>query len=275
VKNALGLVALLAMVSFLGGCSGDTTVVDHSDEQLLEVYLPWADPQETDRLEGEFHARVEDLIAACMQDAGLEYVPVPLEAVSYGPGRGISRSEHARRFGFGISTNDQQFAAFVASTASVGDPNQTYEESLSTERKIAYSEQHARCTEQAYRVVPQRADQFKKAVDDLVNRVKADPAVIEAEAEWVACVRSDDEALPQFSSLDQLTSWFWKESERLKDRPSELARLQDMERKVALRHLECEPRLVAVMRDVGARYQSEVAADYRGLFDRQRAFLDS
>lgn len=49
MKNALGLVALLAMVSFLGGCSGDTTVVDHSDEQLLEVYLPWADPQETDR----------------------------------------------------------------------------------------------------------------------------------------------------------------------------------------------------------------------------------
>jgi hypothetical protein len=275
VKIKLRLAAVLAVVVVLGACSGDAMAPDHSDDQLLAVYLPWSDPEVEDRLEREFHARVEDIIAECMHDGGLEYVPVALEAVSYGPGTGISRSEHSRRFGFGISTNDQQFAAFEASTASVGDPNFEYEESLSTERAIVYSEERGRCTEQAHRMAPHPPDQFKRAVDDLVNRVRADPEVIEAEAEWVACVRSVSTELPRFSSLDQLTSWFWEESERVKDRSDELVRLQDLEREVAVRHLECEPSLLTVMGEVGAKYQAEVAADYSDLFDRQREFLDS
>lgn len=274
MKRFWGPVLLVIAVAVLGAC-GDSARPGHSDDELLEVFLPWSDPEEQAHLEREFYARVQDLVADCMHDTGMQYVPVPLESMSYGPGTGITESEFARRFGFGVSTNDDTFAAFAASTASVGDPNQQYEKSLSTERRIVFSEERNRCLQQAHESAPQPSNQFKKAVDDLIARVAADPAVIEAEAEWATCVRGDDEMLPAFSSLDQLTSWLWGESERVKDQPLALAQLQDLERRVAVKHLECGPPLLAIMAEVGARYKSAVAADYGDLFERQRQFLDS
>ncbi len=99
--------------------------------------------------------------------------------------------------------------------------------------------------------------------------------MIEAEAEWVACVKAGDESLSQFGSLDQLTEWFWQESERVKDRPDELARLQDLEREVAVRHLQCEPPLIAAMGQVGAQLEAGFVVDYGDVFERQRQFLDN
>lgn len=267
--------ALLAAAVVVAGCSGEDSGGVNADDRLLEVHLPWTDPEEADRLQREFHTRIEDLIAECMQDQGLEYVPVALEAVAYGPGTGISRAEYARRFGFGISTNDETFAAFSASTDSVGDPNREYEESLSTDRAISYSEQRSRCSREAHEQMPQPPGEFDRAVDDLIDLVRSDPSVIEAEAEWVDCVRGDIAGLPEFSTLDQLTRWFWEESERVADLPGELARLQDLEREVSVRHLECESALLAAMREVGDQLQDEVAVDFRELFDRQREFLGS
>lgn len=275
MKASLGVGLVVLLVMLVGACGGDATATGDSDVELLGQWLPWGDSEQNDRLERAYFAREQDLIAACMQDAGLEYVQVPLESISFGPGTGISRSDHARRFGFGISTNDEQFAAFNQNTASAGDPNWEYETSLSTERALAYSQQRATCSEQVRQVAPQASEQFKRAVDDLVDRVRADPAVIEAETEWADCVRAGNESLPQIASLDELYRWFWQESERVKERPDELARLQDLERELAVRNLECEPPLLAVMAEAAAQYESGFVADHSDVFEAWRNYLDS
>jgi len=275
MKASLGVGLAVLLVMLVGACSGDATTTGDSDIELLGQWLPWGDPEQGDRLEREYFAREQDLIASCMQDAGLEYVPVALESISFGPGTGISRPDHARRFGFGISTNDEQFAAAAQNTASVSDPNWEYQESLSTERRIAYSEQKVACDEQVRQIAPQASEQFKRAVDDLVDLVRADPAVIEAETEWAGCVRAGNESLPQFASLDELYRWIYQEFERVKERPDELVRLQDLERELAVRNLECEPPLLAVMAEAATQYESGFVADHSDVFEARRDYLDS
>lgn len=265
--------ALVSLVLVVASCTTSISQSGFTDMVLVGQFTPWGDPDAAASVERAFHARVEDLVAACMEDAGFAYVPVPLEAVSYGPGMGVTREEHARRFGFGISTVDEEFAAFVEATTGAADPNAEYVESLSPERAHDYSIRRAECVERARSQAPQYPDTFKQAVDDLVDRVRADPAVVEAEAEWSDCIRQADETVPAFSTPQSMWDWLGREYERVRDRPDELARLQDIERELALQHLRCEPALADAMGRVARQLEPALINDFRSVLDEQRTFI--
>lgn len=267
------VVPLLLIVAFIAGCAKDAASEADPDPRVLDQFLTWGDPDDAVRLEREYHDQVEQVIAECMESAGLQYVPVALEAVAFGTGMGISRSEYARAFGFGISTVDDEREAAIASTTDAGDPNLEYEASLSSDRAFAYANQRAACDEKAWSAAPHVTEAFIQAVYDLEDRVRADAVVVEAESEWAGCVRDGDDSIPSFGTLPDLLAWLQTEYERVREQPDQLARLQDLERRLAVRHLECEPALVATMREVAAQFESDVIEEYSTVIAEQSDFL--
>ncbi len=274
MRSITRCVVTAAMLVLAAGCaSSDDSATDHAD--LVELFLPWSDPAVSDRLSQEYHDRGEEVVATCMAEAGFEYIPVPLEAVAFGPGIGISREENARRFGFGRSTSDLQLAAGNATTSTQRDPNEAYVDGLTDERSRAYSDQIDICQAELRATSPPFPDAYRAGVSSLADQVRADPAVAEAERAWVDCVaEAAGPGLPDFSTLDDLVVWFDQELERVKENPEQLARLQDLERAAAVANLSCEPALVSAMREVAETMESDFIAANRDLLDRHLEYLD-
>jgi hypothetical protein len=268
-KLEFGVVAVLMVV---GACTGGT--VERQGEDVVELFVPWGDNDTEDRLSEELHDAVEEIISECMDEAGFEYVPVSEDSVAYGPGHGISRSDYARKFGFGISTNDETLAAANAYTGRVSDPNFDYVRTLSPEREVAWGEAYDACESRSRDIGPNLSAGFRDAVAGMVDRVRAEPSVIEAEEEWVACLETEiPSGLPKFSSLDDLVSWFSAESDARMESPDSLAELQELEREVAVRHLECQPPLVEAMREAAPNHESDIVGQYQEEIDAILEFV--
>lgn len=268
-KLGFGVVAVLMVV---GACTGGT--VEPQAEEVVELFVPWGDVDVDDRLSEELHDVVEGIIDACMDEAGFEYVPVSEDSVAYGPGHGISRSDFAREFGFGISTNDETLAAADAFLGRVGDPNFDYVRTLSPERQMAWGEAYDACASRSRDAGPNLSAGFREAVAGMVDRVRAEPSVIEAEEEWVACIEAGiPSGLPMFSSLDDVVAWFYAESEARMGTLDGMAELQELEREVAVRHLECRPPLVEAMREAAKNHEPDVVGQYQEEIDAILEFV--
>lgn len=257
-------VATVLMVAVVA-CTGGTE--ERQAEDVVGLIVPWGDVDADDRLSEELHDAVEAVIDECMGEAGFEYVPVSEDSVAFGPGHGISRSDYARQFGFGISTNDETLAAGITHTNQIGDPNFDYVRTLSPVREMAWGEAYNTCQTRS-RDVGHLSAGFRDAVAGMVDRVRAEPSVIVAEEEWVACLEAEiPSGLPQFSSLDDLVAWFYAESEARVETPESLAELQELERAVAVRHLECHSPLVEAMREAAANHEPDVIGQYQEEID--------
>ncbi|MGH8874154.1 MAG: hypothetical protein ACRDVM_02720 [Acidimicrobiia bacterium] len=179
----------------------------------------------------------------------------------------MSREEFARSFGFGISTNDETLAEAMKRTRP--DPNQQYWSTLSRERAASYSSSWEACrTAIADETVP--PESFHSAVDDLAERVYADPAVVEAQERWGECMAELQLGLRRFVSPEDMTAWLHNEVERLQGGGSDLDRLRDLEIELAVRNLQCEPELRAEIRRVAAQYQGDVIEQHSDVLERQR-----
>ncbi len=79
-------------------------------------------------------AEVEQAVAACMDDAGWAYVPVPVPEV-------LPPEEFQRRYGYGVTTGlggDGRLGGDGPGEPAPTDPNQAYVESLSEQDRLAW-----------------------------------------------------------------------------------------------------------------------------------------
>lgn len=264
-----------ATVLMLGACtpSADQEV---DEEAIVRVLVPWGDLDGERQLSQQVHDRQEQLMADCMSASGFQYIPIRYEAIAFGPGVGIDRAEYSRRFGFGISTNDETFEDFEERTQDAGDPNMEYQSSLSQERRILYSDAFDGCQQQVRSALPELPESFYRAADELSSRVRADPRVVEAEQEWQLCVRdATTRVLPEFSTLDEIVMWLSLEYERVKEHPEQLKKLQDLEREVAVAHMECEPSLLEAMREVADQLEPSFIEEHADVLREQLEFFES
>ncbi len=267
------LASLVATLLLFAACTSVANP-ELDERAILGVLVPWGDLDAERQLAQEVHDREQQLVADCMKGLGMRFTPVGYEAVAFGPGIGVDRTEFITRYGFGISTNDETFAAFERHTRDAEDPNQEHQRSLSQQHRTLYSETLSVCDRRVREALPRLPKPFQQAVDGLKNRVTADIRVITAEQEWEACVRGTaSSVLPDFSTLDDVLAWLLHEYQLVKERPAQLAALQDLEREIATAHLECEPPVLAAMREVAAEYEPSFVHDHADVFQEQLEFL--
>lgn len=162
----------------------------------------------------ESERRAQELIALCMAAEGFEYVPVdPAGSGSVQASFQDGSEEYAREYGFGITTwygreeSDGQ-------ESGPADPNEAIRAAMSESEQGAYTEAlygppatddegaealddpeqvfGAGCQGEAYREVQGRLIRMFQllgpALEDLTERMDADPRVAEASGGWSACM---------------------------------------------------------------------------------------
>jgi hypothetical protein len=247
-------------VSYDGGFS-----VSLNGEPLRRSGLP-AEDVLSHRLE------FEENVAACMTDAGFEYVAfVPTDL---GPWQrmkeifDLSEAEFVDQYGYGISTllEDQEGARRAAAE----DPNLAIREAMSDEDRGAYakalfgdgdndgirSDTFGGCHGQALDVwyggeSERPAVRWSALADDLANlgsAIEGDTRVREAVARWSACMAEagfthasqlDQVQLPIFRKLDELPGSTEAGVSFDDVDPDDLREIQDFEREVAEADYNC------------------------------------
>lgn len=215
LRRVLASAALVTLV-LLAGCSASQDVDDEAEPLSLDAYLAeiWGDrdPDDPDPT----RAQAEELVAACMAEAGFEYEPM-VEVPSYVqivPSLPVT-VDVAREFGYGWSieaggpgTGTMAWQAAPKETAAER-ANREYVESLSPAARAQYQsalmgdstivdEADAEtvergCTGRSYDEVAQ-ADtppvftEVRDELDQVFWLVEEDPRVIDAQRPWGSCM---------------------------------------------------------------------------------------
>ncbi len=229
--------ALLA-VALLAGCTdgaepADTDTPDASSDAPLDAYLDeiWGDDRVWEPADGDpdeadpTRARAEELVAACMAEAGFEYHPM-IETPSYVSISPQPRSvEDAEDFGYGLSiewapgSGTGRWPASPQETAAER-ANREYTESLSAAARVEYDRAlmgdlgavldeefdpatDAGCTGRAYdeagrTVRPPEFAEVIEAMDQAYWQAEEDPRVVDARRGWGPCM-----AEAGYAGLDQ------------------------------------------------------------------------
>ena len=200
---------------------GAGTEPDEDEPETLADYLGYDfnDPEAAAAQAMEDERRVQEAIARCMAQEGFEYVPAVRPVTS--SRLAFDQEEFAREQGFGITTGFGREGSFlVEEEDGWEDPNQAIVESLSESEREAYDEvlhgpfdQSAfgedldpetgepvfpddpfggGCQGQAYEeVYGAQMEMWEKLgpeLQELWQRVQADPRFEEAERQWVVCM---------------------------------------------------------------------------------------
>jgi len=223
--------------------------------------------------EQEFAAHVEktqSLIAACMREAGFEYVPVDVQTIEAAQKRvrqdpGVTEAEYKQKYGFGITT---RFDNPVRDTG-LGPQNLQTFKNLSKADQVAYNRtlfgddptadfaftldeedfsSTGGCTRKAVAQVftPEQLKGTYENPKDVL--VQSDPRVTAARQEWVKCMRAEgydyatdqDEIIEEYQDkLDELTEGA-DPATLTGERAAELRKLQAEEVAAALVDFDCE-----------------------------------
>jgi ABC-type amino acid transport substrate-binding protein len=156
-------------------------------------------------------ARAENYIRDCMEAQGFDYVPVDpaAQAAALRGQAGMSEEDFNRKFGFGITTLYEQTQAGKAA----GGPNEKYRASLGPADRAAYDKalrgehpdadfataldngDYSRlggCTKEATEKVfggLEVLSDLQTKLDDLAEKILADPRMVKAVADWSDCMR--------------------------------------------------------------------------------------
>ncbi|RMI06735.1 hypothetical protein [Cellulomonas triticagri] len=250
---AVAATAMTAVLA-LAGCSNDGGGGSSSgatewtpgplDEIQARIYGYSLDDQRSDEeLQEENdrqNRRVEELVAACMQDEGFEYTPAE------NSGTIVSSSDDldveygtvafAEEYGYGISTDPWGYADMPSDDANEWvDPNQEYVESLSETAATAYQEAlwgpsveyvegeepqeydwtTAGCYGSAQHEVYEGGDTSEEyaGLEDELNRfyesVQSDPRTVELEDAWASCMA--DAGFDGLTSMQEATEPLYEE----------------------------------------------------------------
>ena len=186
------------------------------EPESLSDYLGFDidDPDASAAQFAESERRAQELIALCMAAEGFEYVPVDPAATSFSVQvDDAGTEEYARDYGFGITTwYGREESAGQESAAA--DPNEAIQAAMSESERGAYMEAlfgppatdeegeeafddleqvfGAGCQGEAYREVQGRLIRMFQllgpALQDMTERMEADPRVAEASGGWSACM---------------------------------------------------------------------------------------
>jgi hypothetical protein len=263
-----------------GGQAGDgkARTVDESGQKLPGT-------KEFGLTEEEFAGHVEKvqgLIADCMAEAGFEYIPASVQQVALAQanvrkqGSNLAKKEYKEKWGYDVTTRYENKVKKIE----LGSRNLRYIEGLSEADKIAYERTlygddpnstfaftfdeedfstTGGCTRKAVEQVftrQQLSANYEHPKDVLIE---ADPRVVEANANWVACMQAhgydgyldQDEIIEEFEErFDALVG----DQDPRTLRGAKLQKLKQMQREeiaISLADLDCQIKhLDSVIREV-------------------------
>jgi hypothetical protein len=223
--------------------------------------------------EEEYAAHIEKtqaLIASCMSEAGFEYVPADVESVAKAQTAvrtepGMDREEYKKRWGYGVSTRFDNRVKEIE----LGLQNLAIFENLSEADQVAYERTlygedpdatfaftfdeedfsgTGGCTRKAIEQVftpEQLKDTYVNPKDILVE---SDPRVVEADANWVACMQ--DAGYDGYLDQDEIIEEFEERFDTLTEgedpttltvaQAEELKQMQAEEIAISLADLDCQ-----------------------------------
>ena len=232
----------------------------------------------------EFASHVEAVqaaIAQCMAEAGFEYVPADVETIELAQSAvrtepGMDREEYKKQWGYGISTRfdnrvkeielgSQNLAIFESLPEADQDAYERtlYGEDPDATFAFAFDEEDfsgtGGCTREAVEQVfttEQLKETYTNPKDILVE---ADPRVVEADANWVACMQ--DAGYDGYLDQDDIIDEFEERFDALTEgedpttltgaQAEELKQMQAEEIAISLVDLECQLKyLDSVIREV-------------------------
>jgi hypothetical protein len=288
VAGSVVLVLALGLVA--AGCGGDSgsgssgEASDGKAQTVDETGRKLPGTKEFGLTEEQFASHVEKvqtLIAECMTQAGFEYVPADVETIELAQSAvrvepGYTREEYKKRWGYGVSTRFDN----VVKEIELGPQNLRYIEGLSEADRAAYERtlygedpdatfaftfdeedfsSTGGCTRKAVEQVftkEQLSENYQHPKDILIEN---DPRVIEANANWVACMQShgydgyldQDEIIEEFEErLDALVG----DQDPRTLTGAKLQSLKEMQREeiaISLADLDCQIKHVdSVIREV-------------------------
>jgi hypothetical protein len=176
-------------------------------------------------------ARIQNAIRDCMKTQGFDYVPVdPAAQIAAVTGSSrLTDAEFTRQFGYGIST-------FWGRGGAQADPNAQYRRSLSPADQAAYGRalygendgatvdealdsgdfsKLGGCTRKATEAVfggTQVLTQLQSKLDDLDERINADPRMVRALEKWTSCMAA---AGYRYEEPDDIDSTLMRRTERV------------------------------------------------------------
>lgn len=191
----------------------------YADMPLQQLLGMSGDPEEQQEQWAEQERAVQAAIAECMAAEGFEYIPVDMSSStgfsSDWPGSDLTPREYAEQYGYGISTTYEENLNSVPVPEDMPeDPNMEIIEAMSPGEQEAYytalygaspdvdptaEEQEVEyegpqgCYGEAYEESGQDGinavyTEFEDEINDLYERLEADPRIVELEAAWVECM---------------------------------------------------------------------------------------
>lgn len=143
----LPAITAIAALALTGCTKGDSSATANLEEGPLSTYMAalWDGEEYTQEQYDEELKQTEELVAACMQNEGFEYVPdvnnggVVFSDDSEDEGPQWGTEEFAKEFGYGITT-DPWGGEMTGGEDDYVDPNGDYVNSLSESEQEAYYE---------------------------------------------------------------------------------------------------------------------------------------
>ena len=280
---------LIVALSFLAAACGG------SDQASADQ--PGTDPAQTDAegkplpgtkefglTEEEYASHIEEvqaLIASCMAEAGFEYVPADVQTVALAQanvrkkGTYLVKKEYKTKWGYDVSTRHENKIKRIE----LGPQNLRIIEGLSEADRVAYDrtlygedpnatfaftfdEEDFSGTGGCTRKAVEQVFTAEQVSGDYVNPkdvlVEEDPRVVEANANWVACMQ--DAGYEGYLEQDDIIDEFEERFEALTEgedprtltgaRAKELQQLQAEEIAISLADLDCEQALDRAVHEV-------------------------
>lgn len=199
-----------------------TTGEETEGEESLAEFFGWPTGDDPEAAQAQFEeqeARIQELVRACMVEQGFEYIPAVQPTGAAMAIDASSEEEWAAEQGFGITTwyGNEDFGQPMEESGWV-DPNQEIVEAMSESEREAYYEAlygppdqgepqvdeetgetiytmegfGAGCMGQAQEEVygNQNAlwEEMQPELDEMWQRMQADPRIVEANEAWAACM---------------------------------------------------------------------------------------
>jgi hypothetical protein len=210
---------------------------DREDEDPEAAEARWRDQE----------AQVQEAIRACMAEEGFEYIPVDHSGGSVMAFDEGGQEEHLRKYGFGITTwvlnDDVEEEVF---DEAFDDPNHEIVEAMSDSERDAYYEALYGSDEEMREIAEIEYDEetgeelgysfsgpgpgcegaahaevygegsdtselweeLQPAFDEMYERVRSDPRIVEAEQDWSRCMA---EAGYEYTSQEEMHDSVWEE----------------------------------------------------------------
>ncbi len=283
---AVTAATLVAAVAVLAGCSGDAPAPVASVEpgpldQMAEL-LAYGDEDETE-------LRIQEHVAACMAEAGFEYVPVRtgLDLELAEPEEEPGTLAFAERWGYGASTDPYGQVAALAQATAPRDPNEAIVAAMGEAELEQYTLALWGPQDQDEPVEPERQgcqgwarhevevaesalgtarETYLRGARESWESAYADPRVAEAAARWSSCMADagyPDLATPQAAAEAAYARWNAATDDAAR------AEAREVEIAMAVADVGCQTdaRYPTVLADAVAEYQREFYAANRTELD--------